>query len=179
MFRIISMILALTLLSFPIYAESWYRLVLYDEISIEVPKNSDHKVIDLKNEAYLSTVDGCSFMIGIVKGAFDNRGNYLSWSEEERVNNTLSLFEGILQGKLTRGNQQLISKKAFQTGKYIGMDIVYRTKASSDPDSRKRFVTFIAIENTLYMFECWYMDGKDHTKEKEKFFGSMRTKYRH
>lgn len=48
-------------------AESWSMIVLYDEISIEMPMNPDHKVVDLKNEVYTASTGGCSFMIGIAK----------------------------------------------------------------------------------------------------------------
>lgn len=171
------LLLSIFIMSKCIHAQTEYKQIIRDELTISFPSEPEHKVIDEKGkEAYILHLEGCSFMTGVAPDAIDDYGSYLKTSDSEQVARALRTLEGVAMGKINAKNQYLISMKSFQSGSNIGLDVEYATFEPSNPKSRKRFSTLLLIKNTLYIFDCWYMDDKDHSAERDKFFGSISLK---
>lgn len=169
------LLIVVTFSFFYSYAQTWEKRILNDEISISFPIAPEYKIVGNK-EAYLCKVSGCAFMVGVAPKAFENYDSYLKLHETERISVIDSFLDEIVRGKLSYGNQYLISLKTIQSGKHIGKEMIYSTAELSDPDSRKRFTTLLLIKDTLYTFECWYIDSQPHDKERERFFSSIMIK---
>jgi hypothetical protein len=175
MWKVFFAIIVMQFISNDVTAQSWYKLIIRDEVTISFPEQPEHRIIDDKGkEAYIVRTDGCSFMVGISSDAIEDYESYLRMSDSQQVTKALLTLEGVANGKINAKKQYLISMKSFRSPQgYIGLDVEYATLNPNNPDSKKRFSTLILINNTLYIFDCWFMDTNDHSIEKDKFFQSL------
>jgi len=168
------LIVFMFLLSSSVNAQAWHKQVIRNEVTISFPLKPEHKLIDNKGkEAYILHYEGCSFMAGIAPNVIEDYNSYVKASDSQRVATALRILEGVANGKLTSKDHHLISMESFRSGKNTGLDIAYTTLQPSDPKSRKRYSTLLLVKNTLYIFDCWYLDQVNHDKEKDKFFSSI------
>ena len=105
------LLLSVALLSFYYTnAQTWYKQVMRDEVTISFPEEPEHKIVDDKGkETYILWTDGCGFMVGIAPGMIEDYDSYVKASDSVQVARALQTLEGVANGKISSKNQHLIS----------------------------------------------------------------------
>ncbi|WP_345954239.1 hypothetical protein [Mucilaginibacter sp. PAMB04168] len=150
--------------------DSWKRLVINDEVSVEFPKLPVRKEFEDK-EMYFYKSLKYAIMVGISKTHFIDYRSKQNIYDKTKV---VDLFlDDVVKGKISSGNYTSISVKTLKLGKYIGREVTYSSSTKGINYNQKRFAVFFVINDNLYAFEFWNLQNTENAIDKAHFYNSI------
>lgn len=156
-------------------AQSWKKIILNDEVSVEFPSLPVKREVEGKDLYFYKATD-YALMVGISKKAFTNYSLNLRLNENKRTKEKDDFLNGIINGKMTYGHQTLLSIKTIKIGECVGKKIAYLSADPKENASKRRFSILLLVKDTLYTFEYWYLKDQTQSDDRNVFFKSILVK---
>ena len=149
-----------------------------NNLCVYFPSDPNYNSVYGMNSYFVKT-SNCAFISLVQENAipFDTYYQLTKYTSNKQEPVISKFLDGYVESKLSTAGATLLTSNHIKIGNFLGLEISYRALNPATAESGLRVSRMYFISNTVYCFECWYLNNSsDCSIEKNTFFKSIKLK---